>query len=262
MPASAFSYLSLRRPPEGRAIFALGKMRLIASDEREPGLKPLIDGAIEQARETLRLERGWVAVKATRTTRRGDAAALDIGFDQAWMAFESAVKGQLFGPPADPVRQAAEKVLKKVLPAGASAITQQSFEQQLAASDSAIEALETDFRPQVELLNLGRHVSTLKAFAEDFRAELHKDARPEVTWDEVISARRRTQELYAGVVFHVLGRYADAEPASVARREELLAEVNRQDDLLKDLYRRHRPEVDIDPDSGEVVDEPVLDPAA
>lgn len=195
MAASAFSYLSLRRPPEGRAIFALGKMRLVASEQREPGLRSLIDGATEQARETLRLERGWVGVKATRTTRRGDAAALDIGFDQAWMAFESAVKGQVFGPPNDPTRQAAEEVLAKLLPAGASAITQQSFELQLASSDSALEALESDFARHVKLLNLGRHVSALKSFAESFRAELHKDARPAVTWDEVISARRRAQEL-------------------------------------------------------------------
>lgn len=256
MPVSLFDYLTLRRPPVGRIVFALGKLRLIAVEAKEPGLLALVDAAEKQGRHTLALQREWETVKATRSKARGSAATLDIEFDQSWVALNAMLKGQSLGSLDKHVSEAATMLLTKVFPRGVGALTQQSFELQLAESESILEDLRTVYAPQVQLLGLGRHVAAIGDVARRFRVELQKEEK-RLTWDEVFAGQTRAQELYAGVVFNILGRYPTDDPACVARRTELLAEVNRQDKLLLDLYRRRHPTLDVNPDTGDVVDQPI-----
>lgn len=254
-PVSLFDYLSLRRPPAGRSVFALGQMRKIVDEAREPGLLALIDAAIGQGRRTLGVQREWEDVKSTRSRRRGDASVIDIEFDQAWVALNAMLAGQSLGSLDKEVSEAAKTLSAKVFPRGLGALTQQSFELQLAESQSILEDLETKYASQVRILGLSRHVALIRDIACRFRVELEKNEQ-KLTWDEVTAQQTRAQEFYAGVIFNVLGRYPNDLPANVTRRAELLQEVNRQDQLLFDLYRRRRPSLDINPDTGEVVDEP------
>lgn len=255
-PVSLFDYLSLRRAPAGRSVFALGQMRKVADETREPGLLALIDAAIAEGRRTLALEREWEEVKSTRTRRRGDASLIDIEFDQAWAALNAMLAGQSLGSLDKQVSEAAKMLSAKVFPRGLGALTQQSFELQLAESQSILQDLDTKYAPQVRILGLSRHVALLRDIAFRFRIELEKNEQ-KLTWDEVAARQTRAQEFYAGVIFNVLGRYPTDLPAHVMRRAELLQEVNRQDRLLFDLYRRRRPSLDVNPDTGEVIDEPL-----
>lgn len=254
MPASLYDYLSIRRHPTGRMVFALGKTRLVASEEREPGLITRVDKAVTHGRSTLALERKWDGVRVTRSSRRGDAAIIDIEFDNAWKTFASLIQGQVFGPPDDPVRKAAEEVLANAFPLGVSAVTQKSYELQLEAADSILGSFDEELAPHAKLLGLTRHLDGLKSIGGRFRIELEREEKP-LAWSTVAASKVRTQELYAGVILNILGRYPDDDAASVERREALLSEVNRQDALLRDLYRRHRPALDVDADTGEVLGE-------
>lgn len=260
MPVSLFEYLSIRRPPTGRSVFALYKMDAIAAPEREPGLHEHIEKAISHGHVTLGLERDWLHQRANQSTRRGDAMLVDNEFDRSWSSLHSYLRGQILGPPADPVRVAAETVLARALPLGVGAVTQLSFELQLGASDAVLELFSGELAPYVPTLRLERHIDSIKEVSGRFRKELEKETRP-LTWDKVAAAQARMHELYAAVILNVLGRYVGEDHASRARREALLSEVNRQDALLGDLYRRRRPVVDVDPESGEEVAPPEPAPA-
>lgn len=255
MPVAVSAYLNRRRLLTGRASYALRQIHKTASEEREPGLRRRIERAREQAKRTLLLEREWDNVKSNRTRARGNAAEIDLEFDEAWRATERAVRGQLIGDATDPARAAATKLIDRVFPLGTAGITQQPFEIQLEKSDAVLDLLESDkLAPHVRTLHLERHVAALRDISRRFRIELEKEPKA-LTWNEVVAEQNRTHELYSGVLIDVLDRYSDPDDEDgITRREELLAEPNRQDAAMYEFYRRQRKPLDVDPETGAVVE--------
>lgn len=263
MPVSNEEYSPLLQVTPGRAVFATNTMRKLVDEAREPGLIGRIDIALASGREALRINRQWGKQKASGAAqRRGDAAVIDIEFNASWKALESTVSGQIFGAKERPMRVAAEAIRDEVFAQGIGAITQQAYEEQLSRADEALEALRRQpLADHVHRLRLEEHLLVLDDVGNRLRVELEKHAKV-ISWEDVTAASARARELYLGVIFTVLSFYWDGSPAAVARREELLKEVNRQNAALAEAYRRHRPLLDVDPDTGDVLEEDAVEPAA
>lgn len=250
---SLFPYLQMRRFPPGRRVFTLEQMRVVA-EEHSPSLLPLIDKAIAHDRHTLKLEGLWSRTRGDTSTSRGEATVIDAKIDRTLGAMESIAKGQQVGPKDDAVAEAATKFIKAVFPLGVQAVTQKPFEEQLGALRTLLDLFDDELAEPVKLIGVDRHVTQLRPLVEQFGQELALSKTPHVTWDVVSAAQREGQELLAEVVVVVLGTHHERTPETTAIREELLAEYNRQDALLREAFRRQRRPLDVNPDSGEEVD--------
>lgn len=261
MKGSVQPYLKFRQLPTGRRIFALQQMLVEARKLEWASLVTFLEDAIRQARQTLELELRWYVTRDDRSVKRGDAVVLDVQIDGQFGAMESIAKAQAVGDTSDPDVKAAQDFVQAVFPLGLTAITQQDFEAQLQHMDLLVERFQGDLRGAVEQLGLQKQVGRLVPLVEQFRAELAKAKEP-LTFNQVRAAQQEGLERFAAAVVQVLGTYWDRDETSTARREALLAEANRQDELVAESLRRRRPVLDVDPDSGNEVDEPQPAPVA
>lgn len=252
-PGSLFPYLQMRRFPTGRRIFTLEQTRVVA-DKHLPTLLPLIDQAIAHDRNTLRLEGLWSRTRGDTSTSRGEATVIDAQIDRTLVAMETVAKGQQVGPKGDLVADAATRFLKAVFPLGVQAVTQKPFEEQLGGLKMLVELFDGELEKDVKLIGVERHLAQLKPLMEQFEQQLALTKTPHITWDVVSAAQREGQELLAEVVVVILGAFHARNSATTSVREELLAEYNRQDALLREAFRRQRRPLDVNPDTGEEVD--------
>lgn len=252
MIGSLFPYVNLRRFLTGRRLFILRQM--LASLYMTPAIAELVEAAIAHDRKTLDLEYLWKQQKADTSTNRGDAVAIDLEIDQVIGAMESNVRSQIIGSPKDPVRVAAELVVKDAFPLGSKALTQQAFEEQLASVETLLKRFDGNLQEPAKLLGLGRYLQQLQPLARQFGDELRKRKSVVVRWNDVTAAQAEGQEMLAEVVAVIIGTFHRRDAETTGRRESLLAELNRQDALVRESIRRSRRVLDVDPDTGDEVD--------
>lgn len=252
MLVSLFDFLTLRRPPMGRMLFALNRILELSDEEREPGLAALIVQAQRQGRKASNLQIEWDRQKKTRSVARGNARVVDSKFDQAWNALWSALQGPVMLDLNDELSETAKKMIDVIFPMGLGAFTTLPFELQLDASDGILEKLDSDHQQEIEFLGLGRYVERIRELGNELRVELAKFNK-DLEWEDVAHEQNLARDLYAGVILNVLGRYPHNDKVCVKRRSELLEEVLRQDRILHDNNRRRRPTADLDPDTGELL---------
>lgn len=265
---SLLQYFSLIHLTTGRRIFALNAMLGVALEHKLHQLVEPIEDAIAFNRDLFGLEERWDTVRDNRSTRRGDAVIVDNKLDQTLHAIATVASGHASGDIDTPHLRAGKHVLEKLYPNGVTAITQQSFEDQLESVVHLLKKCDDDrgLSDDIRLLGLEDRITQIKALTSQLRVELEKKPQAEVTWDKVRAAQLEGHERYVGNVALVIGTFWRRTQEHTDLREELLSEANRQSKIISDSRRRKVPVLDVDPETGEEIDSvpdgQLLDPEA
>lgn len=252
------SYIPIPRLTTGRRLFVLQSMLAIACKRGEQAIIDALQESIEFDRHTLLLEEQWKTVRDNRSTRRGDASVIDNALDQAINSVATVARGHASGDPKKPRPVAANTILQTLFPNGVSAITQQSFEEQLESVVLFLSKCLT-LEDEIRLLGLEDRVAEIGELTTRFRIELEKTPKGQVTWDQVRAAYNEGHERYLSIHALILGKYWRRDVEHTALREEIFAEHNRQIEIVQDKRRRKVPVLDVHPDTGEEIGDPVAE---
>ncbi len=258
------NYFSINRMPTGRALYALKEMHKVASQRGLEDVEAATEVAVEQGNRAVRVEFSYEQSRADNSDARGKAVELDNRLDAQIGAIQSLVAARKVGDEDDPVVKAARRVLEVVFPRGVAPIIHQSFEVQLGIMKVMLETFDGDLASEVELLGIEREVQRMGQLVEAFEEELATAEANVTTFDEVREARELLHEYVAIVVGQVIAAYPSLDETATRERESLLAPLNDQQERVAADYRRRRRVTDVDPDTGEELqedDEPIIDDA-
>ena len=247
------TYLKGKVLPSGRRIFALGAILSEAQRVGDDQLVSRCEMGLAVNRQAHRIEMRYKSLKNRRSRARGNSVDLDARIGDVLSGMYTVALGQAVGE--DSVARLAGEFVLEVAPEGLAALTRQSFEAQLADANVLLERFHADLAMHVDQLGLRRHVHQLEELVPLFARELARDVEEPYTFTEVKKINNDSREAFAVVVFQVLVTYAD-DPAT---RQSMLSEFHRQTRLLTDFYKRHRKNIDIDPNTGELVAEAEID---
>lgn len=243
------TYLNGKVLPAGRRIFALESILAVACQVGDDALMMRCESALDINRQARQIEMRYQSNKSKRTRARGDSVEIDAQIGDVLAGMCTVAQGQAVGD--DEVAKAALEFILEVAPDGIAALTRQSFEAQLADARVLFDRFESDLARLIELLGLGRHVAQLKVLIPRFARELSQVHGDVVTYSQVKESDTAARDAFAVTIFHILANYAE----NSVTRDALLHEYDRQLRLLSEYYRRHRRSVDIDPNTGETIED-------
>ncbi len=258
----ATNHVKNRRMPVGRYIYALEDMSEIAKERALAGVKEAVDNALVTGRKAKRVQFSYEQTRDQTSKARGRSVELDQQIDAIIVAIRNVVRDRIIGIDGDPIEEAAQLILKTVYPRGARAITHLSFEAQLATMTVMIEHFRNDLAEAVTLTGVDREVSLMEELVEEFRTELRVSEKPGVTYDELKEAISELHEHTALVRAVCVAAYPSLDQAATEARESLLAPLVDQENRVAEAQRRQRRVLDVDPSTGEEIDddhEPVSD---
>lgn len=242
-----FDRLTLRKLPTGRRAFACARAKQQADALGEADIAAAAQACVDHDTHTLELEAQWDEVRGLRSQARGDTGELDAEADALIKGMFKIADGQTSSP--TPAKAAAAKTyLDAVHPLGLAPTINQAYEDQLAWMRTMIERFNGPLASAVAALGMDDHAGRLEPLADEYAAELSKND-DSVTFDEVREARIEGLELLAKLVFEIMATTSD-DPQ---KRDKLMAEIDRQDELVAKAYRENRYPKDIDPQTGEPV---------
>lgn len=245
------TFLNLRRMPTGRHARALRLMLARVKDASLPDLVERLDQALKLSEQTLALELKWSTARANATTARGQATLIDNQIDVQLSALESGIKSQMVGDDGEPEVEMARELHRTFFGEGVAAITQQAFEVQEGLIDAMLASLDQRFAKHVEALGLGRGVERLRRLTGEFKAELDRDRKPGVTYDQVQAARHQLHDATCRVLIGVLYHLEAGEASALAQRAHILEPLLDQQERVAQAYSRHRSPTDVNPETGE-----------
>lgn len=249
------SYLDMRQMPTGRRIWTCRRIAAEAIILGEAEIVEAAKAAIQHDLKTLVLERTWRGVRNKPSRARGNAQQIDRQIDARLASIHSIVNGFASGTGKGPEIEAAKKIGSKIFPVGVRDIITLAFEEQHEEVGSILDLFEGSLANEVVLLSLGGPVGELRSLHTQFGEELKRFPVEEVTWNKVSAAVSDGHEKLAASVVKILGRFSDDDPDTVEIRELLLAEYNRQQELVLESQRRRRTLRDVDHETGEELDE-------
>lgn len=250
------TYLNGKVLPVGRRILTLESILAIARRMGDDALVMRCDTALDANRQARRMEMRYQSNKTKHSRARGESVELDAKVGEVLSGMCTVAQGQAVGD--DEVARAAAEFILEVAPDGIAPLTRQSFEAQLTDARVLLDRFDDDLARHIELLGLTRHREHLRGLVPRFARELLAERAQPCTFSDVKAIDTAARDVFAATIFHVLAVYADS-PVS---RATLLTEYHRQSDLLSKYYRRNRKHVDVDPGTGEIIDEGDSDSAS
>jgi hypothetical protein len=240
--ASVFALYSLT---PGRRMFALRIVRQLAEAKKLDDVTAAIDKAIVQDRKAIELDAERVnSYSPLRVTEK------DLVVDRTLMAIEYLLTYHAGSEPDS----TAAKLQGTLFPNGANFHTRLAHVEQVAANERVLSILEGDDHAKwFDGHGLRPLIDDLRTAHDEFEALLMaRNLDGAVGWEQVKAARSAGQDLYLEVVIRILA-HSLSNPSA---RDELMEPIWRQEELVR-AYRRTRrgPLGDIDPESGELLDE-------
>jgi hypothetical protein len=232
----------------GRRIYALGRVLERAKAKDLAELVAAIEAAIAHDRHVLELDAARFE-RAKIPVRERDAEV-----DRTLGTIE-----HLLSHYAQTTNLTASTLLVTLFPNGLAHHIRLPHIEQAAANERVLSILEGNTHKQwLDVHGLRPLIEQLRAEHDAFAAALHaRDAESVPTWDEVKQARERGQELYLHIVATIVAQFG-GKPDVL---DDLLEPVWAQDQLIQDYRRQRRNVADVDPDSGEVLEEHGDEPA-
>lgn len=181
---------------------------------------------------------------------RGKAVALDNAIDRIIGAVAHTAQANLNAMPEDdPVHVASAKLLRLILPLGASAVTTLPFEDELNAVQGMLADL--DGQPGLaEAAGVSHLIERLRTLTPAFEAELNK-TKTIVEFKQVEAAQARMQTALMLLVAQLIATWGDDPPAL----SRAFAPIDFQCSRVRALRSSRRTVRDVDPESGEEIDE-------
>lgn len=244
----------------GRRTFALRKLRPIARQYDFRRLVKRVDYSLQHEDHVRVLDWNWEAFKLKESV--DPIKELDGRLDQTVTAVRDGAVNQAKGArPDDDIVAKVNEFLGQVFPAGVQAITQAPYVEELDKVELMLSKLGGELAATVVEFGLGRQVARLAELAVEYRAALEN--RPErMSFDEVREARAIGQNNLLSIVAMIVNEYwDDRNPEHLSARSALLAPILEQIAAVRAYLSARRAVRDIDPDTGEVLDEPASDPS-
>ena len=251
----------------GRLVFAAEEtLGQIENDAERAALAAPLAKAQTAGQLQIEVEANWLQNKGIQPTRpeapKIDAPAdVCVGHIRDGLAKGAAMEPTPGDDPNDPdvqeearIQKAAQALINQHFMEGATTITAQPYEEQLARMKRLYEALkrpENDFL--VAALGLALHVRRLGRILPVYRKALTKVGLRAVSFDEVTETRKASHEAACQVVVAILSL---PDPAARAR---LLGPIHYQQGLMAKARAEKRPLKDVDPETGRETDAPVLE---
>jgi hypothetical protein len=233
-------------------MFALRVVRQLADAKKLEEIITAIDKAIVQDRKAIELDAERVnSYSPMRVTEK------DLVVDRTLMAIEYMLT---YHAGTEPDSMAA-KLQATLFPSGANFHTRLAHVEQVAANERVLSILESEEHAKwFDGHGLRPLIDDLRRAHDEFEATLMaRNLDGAVGWEQVKAARLAGQDLYLEVVIRILA-HSLTNPSA---RDELMEPIWRQEELVR-AYRRSRRGAppDIDPESGELLDEQGDAPAA
>lgn len=228
----------------GRVRYALSQMPPAAADA--PGMADRLAEVQQAAAAAVEIRKAYDRSKG-QSRARGVAKALDNEIDRLVGAIATVAQAnQAAMPASDPTHQASKALMQTVLPLGARAVTSLPFEDELSAVKEMLADLDAagDLAARAGVAHL---VEALTAKVGPFEAELAKQAAI-VDYKQVEAQYMAMQRAVVVLLAQIVANHA--EPAQAAGLAATLAPLNEQFERVRDLRRRRRAVVDVDPESG------------
>jgi hypothetical protein len=242
----------------GRRMFALRKLRPIARHHGYTRLVTRIDQALRHEEHVRALDWEWEASKRQQSS--DPIKELDGRLDQTVTAVRDGAASQARGERPDAeITVRVEYFIATLFPAGVPAITHLAYVEQLDRVEFILGKLRGELAPMVVDFGLGRQVERLAGLAAEYRAAL--ESRPtRMRFDVVREARATGQNNLLAIVAIIVARYCDDhDPQHMSARAALLAPILEQHEAVRAYLSARRAVRDIDPDTGELLDEPAPD---
>jgi hypothetical protein len=248
---------NIYRMPAGRRTFGLRKVRLLVGTE--PDLLHLVDDAMAQDGKVLALRGRWLVSRSKNPKYPPRLIALDLEHDRLVASMVRVADAMVSGTDEEsPLGVAARRLVDGVFAAGVAALTQLDFVQQRESTGSWLARLTGDLSDDAVLIGLQPMRDRLVAVNQEFGSLLDAfEPASKVSFEGLRKEDLLGQELMLRVVAAIAGRYTGSKDGDDAKRAALLAPILQQNDQVGESYRRKRTITDVDPDSGEVVTDPV-----
>jgi len=255
--SSLLNLFSLYRLPAGRRLFALRKVRSLASSD--PPIVALVDDAIAHDTKVLELRGKWLVSKDVAVKYPARLMELDAEHDRIVSSMAAVAHGLSAGMQEEtPIGAAARRIVQRVFGAGIAPLTKLDFVQQRESTNTWLALLNGELSDDAVLIGIGPMRDRLASVNKEF-GEMLDAFQPEtkISYDAWRTEDKLGQEKLLRVLAVIAGKYCGAKPGDDEMRTKLLAPILQQNDAVADTYRRRRPVTDVNPDSGEVVTDPV-----
>jgi len=254
----------------GRILFAVADVKRRA---QQRDIQPVIaacNKSLDAAQLCLDTENAWNRTKNAPGSRGdGEAKAIDPLLDRAVSGTQDSV--MTITRSLSPDHQlviSGKEFLRKAFPAGAIAITNLAYEDELAAVKNLLGRLadSNDLKPYVAKLNLQPYIAEMSSLADVFETALRSSAPAEVSFGEVKASRANAQNWLLALVLKVGGLFPEPTPQDAEARAFLLEPIMDQNTRIAAIHRRRQPVPDVDPNTGDEQPEtpaqpPVVPPA-
>ncbi len=250
----------MRQLESGRHVFAMeeGKKRVSdvgkLTDEEKAALRVHFINAITKGRQTLKTEHSYAQTRDDNSQARGNTVAMDNELDTVITDLRDFVLIRSRHRNEE-VSEAAKQILKVNFPRGARAITQLSFEQQLAVMQTMIKEFRSTLSDAVDKIGMGSDVEHFETLVSAFRDEMAIVHGPVTTWDEVVAMRHLLHEATSMAKIQVLAAFSDLDDKeAIAEREWILEPLRDQEARVLERQRRRRRPANVNPETGEELD--------
>ena len=254
-----YSLINISTLTTGRRLYALRLLQEIATPYGNEALDNLIAAAIAHEIKTSGMEQQWSQSKKV-STARGRSFELDSKID--------ALLGALFAilthnatvlDAGDAVAIASKEIISRLFVEGVHPIIVLPFEEQLMMNTELLKRLNGDLADAADKAGVKNYVDKLVEHNTEFRTELAKKSDKEIEFNALEAARSRGNLYLRQIVALVLGIHHQITPEAAEARKALLTPILEQCDRIRQARKGRRSPPDVDPDTGEELQETASD---
>ncbi len=240
----------------GRRIHAARRVKEIAADIGHPTIESRANAVIVHDTQTLKLTRKWRHSRTIRAGSRTMATELDSAVDRCMGAIFRATNEWLdnFGdhsPDAERVQQ----FLAYHFPEGVGEITTLPSEDKSAYGYDLLNQFDDAWSDIPELIAVGQYVARLRELLDQYEEALRQTETRPVEYEDVRAAQHRGEDLMSRLVVKILGDFSEKTDEDAHIRNRLMAPIIEQNERIKESHKRRSQLRDVDPETGEIVDD-------
>lgn len=258
--SNVIDWLDTYRLPTGRRLFAFRQIKELAVKLKDKSVERLAAAAVAHDEATYLAEMNYAA-RPKNERYDPEMEEVDRLADEFIQGLNATLLGLRGGRRAkDPVYQLSQSTQKSLFPDGTAAVTLLPYPLQLEAMKALSRLLHGELANAVAQFRLEDKRQLLDALTAEYEEVLMRPQPGRTDFSKVRELRITGLEYLARLVVKILDQYGEPTPEHRARRAELLAPVEAQNDAVQKYMKGRRGvAADINPETGEdVPDQPVV----
>ncbi|QDG50702.1 hypothetical protein FIV42_08160 [Persicimonas caeni] len=249
--------LGYRKSSVGSREFVLKKTRPIAEDLGNERLVEKIDLGLDKYRTAATLRLKYLMQRDTNRSARNEAVKLDVDVDNTVSDLFGLIELHANRRRESDKKKAAQRIMKRVFPSGGVfPITSSQYDEEHALINTLVDELEQNFADEIDLLDARDLLEDLETVNAEFGKALDIIDRDVVTYAELQAQIEDAEDAFNKVMLIIHADYCDDD----ATRQKLLEAAEAQDARTAAYYRRRGVPPEVDPDTGEPIEDVDTDP--